>query len=71
MYNAVADVFDDVASALALFVALFLTLNPKTFCLVKHFIFRFDFDSLVGDVWSENDISFFAVIVHYIDQDWI
>ena len=26
---------------------------------------------IVGDIWSENGISLFAVIVHYIDKDWI
>ena len=24
-----------------------------------------------GDIWSENGISLFAVIVHFIDKDWI
>ncbi len=33
--------------------------------------FRFDIDSLVGDICSESGISLLAVIVHYIDQDWI
>ena len=37
---------------------LFLLLAPILLCIV-------------GDIWSENGISLFAVIVHYIDKDWI
>ena len=29
------------------------------------------FSHLTGDIWGENGISLFAVIVHFIDKDWI
>jgi hypothetical protein len=32
-----------------------------------HYAYQCD----VGDIWSENGVALFAVIVHYIDQDWI
>ena len=45
--------------------------KPYNILPLNLFISRFDIYSLVGDIWSENGISLFAVIVHYIDKDWI
>ena len=43
--------------------------------MVDVFVFSADmyfaYQSDVGDIWSENRIALYAVIVHYIDQDWI
>ena len=26
--------------------------------------------SLIGDIWSENGIAIFAIMVHFIDSEW-